>query len=152
MKRLICLFLISLSLKLNAQFIIGRTTGSLPFLEYGLGDDRLGGAKMTYLDSNVLVKVVDSVNADYKVQLSNNHFAYLPKQNFKSDTTKLQTYYPTSSWRVWGDEKYDYVSIGLSEKLPYKSIQQINPPRIVVDIFGVVSNTSRITQLKTVKK
>lgn len=152
MKRLICLFLISLSLKLNAQFIIGRTTGSLPFLEYGLGDDRLGGAKMTYLDSNVLVKVVDSVNADYKVQLSNNHFAYLPKQNFKSDTTKLQTYYPTSSWRVWGDEKYDYVSIGLSEKLPYKSIQQINPPRIVVDIFGVVSNTNWITQLKTVKE
>jgi len=117
-----------------------------------MGDDRLGGAKMTYLDSNVLMKVVDSVNTDYKVQLSANHFAYLSKQSLKEDTTKLQPYYLTSSWRVWGDEKYDYVSIGLSEKLPYKSIQQINPSRIVVDIFGVTSNTNWITQLNTVKE
>src|SRR5690606_42081099 len=26
------------------------TQGELPFLEYGLGSDRLGGAKMSYLD------------------------------------------------------------------------------------------------------
>ena len=41
--------------------IIGRTTGTLPHLEYGLGADRLGGAKMTYLDTNVLIRVVDSI-------------------------------------------------------------------------------------------
>ncbi|MFN2456997.1 MAG: hypothetical protein ABR502_02240 [Chitinophagaceae bacterium] len=57
-----------------------------------MGDDRLGGAKMTYLDSNVLIRVVDSVKEDFKVQLSANHFAYLPKSNFRVDTTiKLQT-------------------------------------------------------------
>jgi N-acetylmuramoyl-L-alanine amidase len=104
------------------------------------------------LDSNVLLKVVDSVNMDYKVQLSHNHYAYLPKQSLKEDTTKLQPYYLTSSWRVWGDEKFDYVSIGLSEKLPYKSIQQLDPSRIIVDVFGVTSNTNWITQIKTVKE
>jgi N-acetylmuramoyl-L-alanine amidase len=61
------------------DFITGRTTGPLPYLKYGLGDDRLGGAKMTFLDTNILIKVVDSSKDDYKVQLSKNHFAYMPK-------------------------------------------------------------------------
>jgi N-acetylmuramoyl-L-alanine amidase len=153
MLRIACIFLLLVSQKIQAQhFLIGRTTGQLPFLKYGLGDDRLGGAKMTYLDTNVLIKVVDSVNADYKIQLSNNHFAYLPKQNFRQDTAKLQPYYLTLSWRVWGDDNYDYVSVGLSEKFPYRSIQQIDPARIVIDIFGVTSNTNWITQLKSVKE
>jgi N-acetylmuramoyl-L-alanine amidase len=100
----------------------------------------------------VLIKIVDSVNNDYKVQLSANHFAYLSKQSFKEDTTKIQPYYLSSSWRVWGDDQYDYVSVGLSEKLPYRTIQQIGPARIIVDIFGVASNTNWITQLKTAKE
>ncbi|MGZ3952042.1 MAG: AMIN domain-containing protein, partial [Flavisolibacter sp.] len=153
MIRFVLLFVLFSSFKLNAQeFLTGRTTGQLPFLEYGLGDDRLGGAKMTYLDSNVLIKVVDSVGTDYKVQLSDHHYAYLAKQSFKPDTTKRQPYYLTSSWRVWGDQNYDYVSVALTEKLPYRTIQQIDPARIVVDIFGVTSNTNWITQLKTVKE
>lgn len=131
----------------------GRTTGPLPYLKYGLGDDRLGGAKMTYLDTNVLIKVIDSADSDYKVRLSNNHVAYLPKQYFRrDDSVKQQASYLTSSWRVWGDSVYDYVSVALTEKLPYRSVQQIEPSRIVVDIFGVTSNTNWITQLKTVKE
>lgn len=134
-------------------YIQGRTAGALPYLEYGLGDDRLGGAKMTYLDTSIAIRVVDSINNDYKIQLSSQHFAWIPKNNFIPDTTlKLQPYYLTSSWRVWGDDKYDYISIGLSEKLPYRSFQQISPSRIVVDIFGATSNTNWITQLKTTRE
>jgi N-acetylmuramoyl-L-alanine amidase len=145
--------LFPLSFSLQAQALYGRTTGRLPYLNYGLGEDRLGGAKMTYLDSNVLVKVVDSTNDDYKVQLSKAHAAWLPKTSFKKDTTaKLQTSYLTSSWRVWGDSTYDYVSIALPEKLPYNSVQQIDPARLMVDVFGATSNTNWITQLKTTKE
>ncbi len=130
-----------------------RTTGLLPFLEYGLGDDRLGGAKMTYLDTNIALKVIDSVATDYKVQLSVAHVAWISKQNVKWDTSlHFQPYYLTSSWKVWGDDKYDFVSIALPERLPYKSIQEIEPARIIVDIFGVTSNTNWITQLKSVKE
>lgn len=153
--KLFYVLMLLLSMKnLSAQnFIPGRTTGPLPFLELGLGDDRLGGAKMTYLDSNVILKVVDSMRNDYKVQLSSHHFAWMSKSGFKADTSvKIQPYYLTSSWRVWGDENYDYVTIGLTDKLPYRSFQQINPSRIVVDIFGATSNTNWITQLKTVKE
>jgi N-acetylmuramoyl-L-alanine amidase len=108
---------------------------------------------MTYLDTNVLLKVVDSVNTDYKVQLSSGHFAYIAKQNYKTDTSaRVQPYYLTSSWKVWGDDQYDYVSVSLPEKLPYRSLQQIDPAVIIVDVFGAVSNTNWITQLKTVKE
>lgn len=148
------LFFLSLlyTLFLNAQtpdatFIAGRTRGSLPYLEYGLGADRLGGAKMTFLDTGIVVKVIDSTVVNYKVQLSKNHFAYLSKSDFKrDDAIKIQSYYLTSSWLVNGDDTADYVTISLDEKLPYRSMQLIDPSKIVVDIFGATSNTNWITQ------
>ena len=108
---------------------------------------------MTYLDTNIIVKVIDSTIGNYKIQLSKNHLAYLPKANFKQDSTiKIQPYYLTSSWMVNGDSAFDYVTITLDEKLPYSSIQQINPSRIVVDIFGATSNTNWITQRSSAKE
>jgi N-acetylmuramoyl-L-alanine amidase len=134
-------------------YIPGKTTGRMPYLEYGLGDDRLGGAKMTYLDSDIVVKVVDSVKDDYKIRLSNNHYGWLAKSSFKADTSvHLQPYYLTGSWKVYGDEKYDYVTVSLDERLPYRSLQEIDPARIVVDVFGATSNTNWITQLSTAKE
>ena len=153
--RFVCVFW---AFSTNAQtiqnnFIAGKTTGILPFLEYGLGIDRLGGAKMTYLDTGVTIKVVDSTIVNYKVQLSKDHFAYLPKQNFqKENDIKLLPYYLTNSWRVSGDDRYDYVTVTLDEKLPYRSMQQINPSKIVVDIFGATGNTNWITQLSTAEE
>jgi N-acetylmuramoyl-L-alanine amidase len=135
------------------NFIMGKTTGRLPFLEYGLGEDRLGGAKMTYLDTNIVIKVVDSTIINYKVQLSKNHFAYLPKTYFVKDSTiTMRPYYLTSSWLVNGDDKYDYVAITLDERLPYRHIQQIDPSRIVVDIFGATTNTNWLNQRSSAKE
>lgn len=138
----------------KTNFITGKTYGAMAYLEYGLGEDRLGGAKMTFLDSNIVVRVVDSIKDRYRIQLSKNHFAYLPKSNFRSDSTPVivPPYYLSNSWKVYGDSAYDYVMIALDEKLPYRSIEQINPSRIIVDVFGVTSNTNWITQLSTVKE
>ena len=158
MTRLFCLVCVLVTLSATSQppktnFILGKTYGTTIFLEYGLGEDRLGGAKMTFLDSNIVVRIVDSVKDRYKIQLSKNHFAYLPKTNYKPDSTlRIHPYYLTNSWKVFGNEKYDYVTVSLDERLPYRSIQQIDPSRIVVDIFGVTSNTNWITQLTTVKE
>jgi N-acetylmuramoyl-L-alanine amidase len=153
MRRLLLLICTITTVTGYSQPFYGRTTGRLPYLAYGLGEDRLGGAKMTYLDSNVLVKVVDSSKGDYKVQLSAAHAAYLPKTAFRrDDSVKLLPMYLTGSWKVWGDSLYDWVTIGLPEKLPYRSQQQVEPSRIVVDIFGAVSNTNWITQLKTAQE
>ncbi len=133
--------------------IYGTTTGALPYLEYGLGTDRLGGAKMTFLDTGVLVKIVDSTTVNYKVQLSRNHFAYLQKANFvRNNSIKTQPYYLTNSWTVFGDSLADYVSVSLDARLPYTSTQQINPSRIVVDVFGATTNTNWITQRSSAKE
>ncbi len=135
------------------KYFLARTIGPLPFMEYGLGEDRLGGAKMTFLDSNVVLKIVDSVGFKYKIQLSKNHSAYIDKTNVERlNGLKQKPYYLTSSWKVYGDGQYDYVTVNLDEKLPYRSQQQINPSKIVVDIFGATSNTNWITQLKTTKE
>ncbi len=137
----------------NSTFILGRTSGKFPFLEYGMGDDRLGGAKMAYLDTNVILKIVDSANTDYRVQLSKNHAAYIAKESVQLRPDKnLRPYYLSNSWKVYGDSAFDYVTILLDEKLPYRSQQHINPSRITVDIFGATSNTNWITQLGTAKE
>ncbi len=130
-----------------------RTTGQLPFLEYGPGDDRLGGAKMGYLDTNIVLKVVDSLGTDYIVQLSRQHTAFISKSSVVADSSlHSKRYYLTGSWNVSGNDRNDVVAVSLEERLPYRSIQQIDPSRIVVDIFGATSNSNWITQKTTAKE
>lgn len=133
--------------------LVVKTVSDMPYLEFGLGDDRLGGARMGILDTAVLLTVTGKIGSDYRVQLAKNLTAYIPAGQVA--VMPPGTFPPaslTSSWRVWGDDKYDYVSIGLGTKLPYRSIQQINPARIVLDIFGATANTNWITQLQSVKE
>ncbi|MEO8109013.1 MAG: N-acetylmuramoyl-L-alanine amidase [Ginsengibacter sp.] len=133
-------------------FFFVKTNDSLPFLKYGLGEDRLGGAKMTFLDSNILLKVVDSFKADYKVQLSELHAAYIEKQKVIKAPNATTSAHLTDSWNVYGDSLFDYVTIQLDEKLPYTSMMEIHPSRIAIDVFGATSNTNWITQLSSVKE
>lgn len=135
------------------KFITGKTIGTLPYLNYGLGEDRLGGAKLGYIDTNIAIKVVDSVIGHYKVQLSKNHFAYLPTYHFKRDSvSSFKDYYLTNNWRVYGDSLYDYVSVAIDEQLPYQSQQLLDPAAIVVDVFGATNNTNWVTQLSSAKE
>lgn len=133
--------------------LVGKTQGILPYLKYGPGADRLGGAKMTYLDTAIMVMIVDSLKDDYIVRLSKNHHAFIPKENVRLfPGVKRNDYYLTSSWTVSGNERQDIVSIRLDDRLPYNSMQLIEPSRIVVDIFGATGNTNWITQLKSAKE
>ncbi len=159
MRYCLYLFLVFFSANLKAQkgdenFFMARSTGSLAFLEYGTGDDRLGGAKMSYIDSNVLLKIIDSFKTDYIVKLSNYHTAYIDKQSIRPTPSNfiLKPQYLSTSWKLSGNDTFDVLTIGLDEKLPYRSVQQINPSRIAVDIFGVYSNTNWITQLRSAKE
>jgi N-acetylmuramoyl-L-alanine amidase len=136
---------------------IARTKGPLPFMEYGIGDDRLGGAKLGYLDSNILVKIVDSFNTDYKIRLSSLHSAYIAKTsvtllNRQANRPVAHNAHLSGSMKVYGDTASDYVVVNLDERLPYHSFQLIDPSRVAVDIFGVTSNTNWITQLRTAKE
>ncbi|MEP7251673.1 MAG: N-acetylmuramoyl-L-alanine amidase [Ginsengibacter sp.] len=133
-------------IKLPLDFYV-KTIDSLPYLEYGIGEDRLGGAKMTFLDSNIILKVVDSFGTDYKVQLSQFHSAWIDKNSVTRTEVFVPQQHLTGGWRVFGDSLNDYLTVLLDQRLPYKSTQEINPSRIVIDIFGATSNTNWINQL-----
>ncbi|MDP1842958.1 MAG: N-acetylmuramoyl-L-alanine amidase [Sediminibacterium sp.] len=137
-----------------ATYRYGRTTGKLPALSYGLGEDRLGGAKLGYIDTNVLLKIIDSTNNMYTVQLSKFHTAYLDKSFVKADSASplKKPFYLTSSFIAKGDSLYDYVNINLEEKLPYKTWMELSPSKIMVDVYGVQSNTNWVTQLSSLKE
>ncbi len=132
---------------------IAVTRGRLAHLLYGLGEDRLGGAKIGYLDSLVMLNVTGKVGGNYRVRLSKYHTAFipddqvqfLPKGSFTPESL-------TTSWRVYGDSLYDYVNLGLFARLPYQSFQLIDPARIVVDVYGATNNSNWITQLETVQE
>jgi N-acetylmuramoyl-L-alanine amidase len=132
---------------------LARTTGALPFFEYGPGDDRLGGAKMTYMDTGVLVKVVDSLNTDYIIALADNLRAFVAKSSLRFDSSfKSRSYYLSGNWKTYRDERFDYITIAMPEKLPYRGTMQVNPNRLAIDLFGTTSNTNWITQKGVLKE
>ncbi len=129
---------------------VAITKGRLAHLEYGLGDDRLGGAKVGYIDSNIVLKIIGKVGTHYKVQLAKSRTAYIPEELVS--LMPKGTFTPeslTAKWNVYGDDKYDYVKVGLFTRLPYQSFQLTDPSTIVVDIFGATNNSNWITQLQT---
>jgi N-acetylmuramoyl-L-alanine amidase len=135
----------------------GRTTGKLSHIEYGIGEDRLGGAKIGFLDSNIQVKIVDSFRSTYKIQLSKYHSAYIAKTSVTllgklARSPAIHNTHLTGSMKVYGDSAFDYVEIHLDERLPYRGMQMLDPSRVAIDIFGATSNTNWITQLQTVKE
>jgi N-acetylmuramoyl-L-alanine amidase len=135
------------------NYRLARSTGKLPALSYGLGEDRLGGAKMGYIDTNILLRVIDSTKDMYSVQLSKYHTAFIDKAYIKPDSAqKDKAFYLTNSFSVKGDSAFDYVGISMEEHLPYKSYMEVNPSKIIVEIFGVQSNTNWITQLRSLKE
>ena len=123
------------------------TRGPLAYLNYGLGDDRLGGAKLGYLDSLVVLNLTGKVGDQYRVRLAENQTAWAPE-----DVVRMLPpggFVPaslTGSWSVQGDSLYDYVRVPLTERLPYRSQLLTEPSRLVIDVFGATSNTNWITQ------
>jgi N-acetylmuramoyl-L-alanine amidase len=139
--------------KNETNYWIGKSTGKLPALLYGTGDDRLGGTKLGYIDSNILLRVIDSAKELYTIQLSKFHSAFIEKSYIRHDSVfSTKPFHLTGSFLVKGDSLYDYVSMHMDEHLPYKSWMEVEPSKILVDIYGVQTNTNWITQLQSVKE
>jgi N-acetylmuramoyl-L-alanine amidase len=129
------------------------TTGKLPMIDYGIGEDRLGGAKMGFIDTAVWVQVLDSSKGMYKIQLSSQRQAWMAK-SFIKWTDKKEPNLPilSGSWTVkGGSQGRDSMWIRLDERVPYRSWMEIQPNRIIIEVFGTQSNTNWITQLSSSK-
>ena len=127
--------------------------GRLAHLLFGLGDDRLGGAKIGYIDSLIPLHITGKVGSLYRVQLSKYRTAYIPDDVV--DLLPKGSFTPqslTGDWRIYGDSLFDYVQIGLFTKLPYQSFQLIDPAKIVLDVYGATNNTNWITQMENTRE
>jgi N-acetylmuramoyl-L-alanine amidase len=134
-------------------FFLARTSGKLPMLAMGEGEDRLGGTKFGFLDTGVLLKVTDSTRDLFRVQLSAFRHAYINKAELIKDSSSYsKPFYLTGSISVKGDEKFDYVNISVPEKVPYISWTEVDPSKIGIEIFGMRCNTNWIGQLKSAKE
>src|SRR5688500_20176924 len=83
-----------------------RTSGKLPQLAYSTGEDRLGSAKMGYIDTNIVLKVIDTVKNLYKVKLSASRHAFIEKiytESIHDTVTVAGGQYLSASWSVIGN-------------------------------------------------
>ena len=116
------------------------------YLQNGDGDDRLGGSKMGFVDVGIVFNVVGEKGNLYKVQLSQNRYAFMDKEYLEPTTEATETV-NTGSWFVGKDGKYDEVSISLPRRLPYNYWSELDPTRICMNLYGAMNNSNWITQL-----
>ena len=123
------------------------TRGRLAHLEYGWGDDRLGGAKMGYIDSLIPLEIIGKWGTEYKVRLTDNRTAFIPEEHVNMlPPGVMRSKSLTGKIRATAKDKKDLVQVQLFKRLPYHSFQQISPNQIIVDIFGATNNTNWIDQ------
>ena len=125
---------------------VAIVAGRRPFLNAGLGEDRLGGAKLGYIQAGIRVQVIGKVGRQYKIHLSDGMVGWLP-EDF-AQLLPVETPQPRSlvgSISTSGNATEDVVSVSLNQRLPYLADQIVDPPALVVDIFGATSNTNWIT-------
>lgn len=129
------------------------TRGRLAHLEYGWGEDRLGGAKMGYVDSLIPLRVIGKSGNDFRVRLAPSRTAYIPDDVVtEMPSGTLAPVSLTGKIKVYGDSLYDYVNLQLFSKLPYQTFHQTDPTALVVDVFGATGNTNWIDHLLSARE
>lgn len=129
---------------------VAVASGRKPFLNAGLGEDRLGGAKLGYIQSGVRLQVIGKVGRQYKIRLSDAMTGWLPEdfaQLLPRETPQPRSF--TGSISVTGTDAEDVINVSLSQRLPYLSDQLVDPAALVVDVYGATSNTNWITHHKS---
>ncbi len=122
------------------------------FFNSSPGEDRLGGAKINFLDEGINMHLVDSVNNLYVVQLSQKRLAYIPKHLVEhmplGEEPALSV---TGSFRVNKENDLDRVSIGLNSRIPYIYYRDIEKNQIIIDLYSAKSNSNWITHMENLE-
>jgi N-acetylmuramoyl-L-alanine amidase len=136
-----------ISISANEFPRIAEIVGKRPYLNLSLEGDRLGGAKLGFLETGIRVPVTGKVGAFYRIQLSNSLSAWLPEEF----AMLLPTSTPLPRSNVGaitatGNSTHDIITVSLDERLPYTSEQIQSPTSISIDLYGATSNTNWIIQ------
>lgn len=122
------------------------------YLNFGSGDDRLGGTKINFLSQGIKLEVIDSVSNLYKVKLSDNFKVFIPKEYTNPMTQGTRPAKSlTGSWSVTTYEKGDKVRVSLDERVPYVVYYDKALNMLVAEIHGANCNSNWITQFPGLK-
>lgn len=141
------------SFKAHQLPVVGVTKGDRPSLNTGLGDDRLGGHKFSIINPGIRLKITGKVNDLYRVALTDNLTVWI--ESSFVDLQPGDLFMPqslTGNIIVAAEGAYDVVSLTLFDKLPYATSQEVDPTRVIVDVYGATSNTNWITQTMTTRE
>lgn len=117
------------------------------YLQYGNGDDRLGGSKMGFIDPKIVLEAIGAKGSLYCVRLASDRIAYIPKRLTRPTDVTIHTgAVNTGSWSITNTGRTDDVTIDLPGRLAYQYSTESSPTAIVVDIFGATDNSNWITQ------
>lgn len=128
---------------LDHPVYIKTTPGA--YLQWGNGDDRLGGSKMGFVDSDIPMVADGEKGSLYRVALAKGQFAYIPKE-YTAPAAAVPPIVNTGSWSVTNTGKADRISIALPERLVYKYTTTPDPSTLTIDLFGATDNSNWITQ------
>jgi N-acetylmuramoyl-L-alanine amidase len=131
---------------------VGEVVEEHAYLAVGLGQARLGGAQLGHIPVGTRLELTGRRGGDeddeavYRVRLSASKEAWIPASFIK--VLPRGTHPPRSlvnAATVSGDQKYDIVTMALSERLPFCAEVVMNPSSLVVELYDATSNITWIT-------
>lgn len=125
-------------------------TRAAAYLQYGNGDDRLGGSKMGFVDEGIVLKAIGDKGSLYCVRLGEGRVGYIPKiLTVEAVAPEPAGAVNTGSWSVADAGDTDRITVSLPRRLAYQYTTDLEPSTIAVDIFGATDNSNWITQRTT---
>ncbi len=129
------------------------TTLDGAFFNSSCGNDRLGGSKMGFINEGIILKAAEGNEELYKILLSENRYAYMPKSVVADTSVEPQVLdvISSGSMNISNIDGVDRVKINLSVRKPYMIREISNPRQIVIELFGVQNNSNWVTQYRNLK-
>lgn len=125
-------------------FNMNAVTKEGAYLTYGTGEDRLGGSKMSYVDAGIPIKVVGKAGDLYKLELSQNRFAFIDKEYVQQCDKEKGGPINSMNISIANTGKYDVVTLPLPSKVLFHSWIDLDPTILYVDLYGVMNNSNWI--------
>ena len=127
---------------------VGKVIEDGAYLNTGLGTDRLGGYKYGFIEKDILLNITGMKNGIYRVKLADGLDAWIPEKFVELMPAGIEPVESlTGNIRISGNSSQDIITLNLSEKLPYTTFQQLDPNKIIVDVYGATSNTNWKTKM-----
>lgn len=127
---------------------VGKVIEDGAYLNSGLGTDRLGGYKYGFIEKDILLNITGMKNGSYRVKLADGLDAWIPEKFVELMPAGIEPVESlTGNIRISGNSSQDIITLNLSEKLPYTTFQQLDPNKIIVDVYGATSNTNWKTKM-----